>query len=105
MAERATNWVMCSIRPMKSYEVVAAIRYDPDSHGMRPVDADVDFDLHACHNLLIVDAPRGTCGFSHLPVQEYFESRVWTLGVARMSTRPRRVWLCCSPRKGITTMK
>jgi hypothetical protein len=47
-----------------------------------PVDVNIDFVLHACRNLLVVDAQLQTCGFSHLSVQEYFESRVWTLSQA-----------------------
>jgi hypothetical protein len=78
VAERALQWVMCSIRPLNSKQLVAAVCQDPESDDVRPVDVNLDFILHACRNLLVVDARLNTCGFSHLSVQEYFETRVWT---------------------------
>jgi hypothetical protein len=79
IAERAIKRVMCSMRPLTSAELAAAGCQDSTSSCIRPVDVDISIILHACCNLLVEDAQRGTCGFAHLSVQEYFANRVWTI--------------------------
>ncbi len=81
VAERAFQWVMCSFWPLKSGELVAVVCQDPDLDDVQVVDVSIDFVLLACRNLLVVDPQEETCGFSHLSVQEYFESRVWSMNV------------------------
>jgi ankyrin repeat protein len=82
VAERAIKWVMCSMMPLSPRQLLAAACQDTESDDIRPVDVDIDFVLHVCRNLLVVDMRQSTCGFSHLSVQEYFETRVWTLSQA-----------------------
>ncbi len=82
VAERAFQWVMCAFRPLTAAELVAAVCQDAESDAMQPVDIDIDFVLRACRNLLVLDPEEKTCGFSHLSVQEYFESRVWSASQA-----------------------
>ncbi len=78
-AEHALWWLMYSIGLIKSQQLVAAVCQDTERDDMRPVDVDIDFVLHACRNLLVVDAQQDTSGFSHLSVQGYFETGVLTL--------------------------
>src|ERR1700755_3525075 len=75
IADRAFQWIICSYRPLRAVELVAAIRYYPESDspwGTYP-DIDIHFVLDACRNLLVVDEKLGKCRFAHLSVQEYFE--------------------------------
>jgi hypothetical protein len=78
IAERTFKWVMCSIRPLTSNELVAAVCQDPTIDPIQHVDIGIDFVLYACSNLLVVDRSSKKCGFSHLSVQEYLENRVWS---------------------------
>jgi ankyrin repeat protein len=82
VAERAFQWVMCAFRPLKAAELVAAVCQDPELDSVQPVDVDIEFVRRACRNLLVVNPKEGTCGFSHLSVQEYFETRVWSASQA-----------------------
>ncbi len=78
IAECAFKWVMCSVRPLDSTGLVAAVRRDTSTGQVQQVDVSIDFVLYACSNLLVVDPIFGTCAFSHLSVQEYLERRVWS---------------------------
>ena len=79
-AMRAFQWVMCSRRPLSSAELVAAVCQDPESDDLNDSDIDVDIEivLQYCRNLLVVDQQLDVCKFSHLSVQEYFETRHWS---------------------------
>lgn len=78
IANRAFQWVMCSCRPLSPAELVTAICQDPDTDEIDEIDIDIEFVLEACHNLLVVDQELNICRFSHLSVQEYFESHHWS---------------------------
>jgi ankyrin repeat protein len=80
VAERAFQWVMCAIRPLKADELVSVVWHDPDTNDtLQQVDITIDFVMRACRNLLVLDPQEKTCGFAHLSVQEYFENRVWSV--------------------------
>ena len=78
IAVRAFQWITCSRRPLPPALLVAAVCQDPDSDEVIEVDIDSEIVLQACHNLLVVDSQLNVCKFSHLSVQEYFESHLWT---------------------------
>ncbi len=82
VAERAFKWVMCYVRPLRAEELVATVRQDTTVEHLHEADIDIDFVLYACSNLLVVDLTSRVCGFSHLSVQEYLESRVWSVSHA-----------------------
>ena len=77
IANRAFQWVMCSITPLSPAELVAAISQDPETDTIGSAITKIDFVLTACNNLLVVDLQSGVCRLSHLSVQEYFETRHW----------------------------
>ena len=78
IADRAFQWVMCSCTPLSTAQLIAAVCQDPETDTVNSVDdMDMDIILSACHNLLVVDPQLKVCRFSHLSVQEYFESRLW----------------------------
>ncbi len=73
---------MCSIRPLETEELVAAVCQDTATDHILQVDIDIDFILFACSNLLVVNPTLNTCAFSHLSVQEYIETRLWSASQA-----------------------
>ncbi|MCJ1271985.1 hypothetical protein MMC22_011891, partial [Lobaria immixta] len=77
IANRAFQWIMCSCRPLSPAELVAAVCQDPDTDEIDEVDIDIKVVLGACQNLLVVDQELSVCRFSHLSVQEYFETYHW----------------------------
>ena len=77
IANRAFQWIMCSCRPLSPAELVAAVCQDPDTDEIDEVDIDIKVVLGACQNLLVVDQELNVCRFSHLSVQEYFETYHW----------------------------
>jgi ankyrin repeat protein len=73
-------WVMCACEPLKSDELLSAIRLDPKgdiTHLSEEVDEGLLLDL--CNNLLVLDSQRNVWRFSHLSVTEYFEKNHWDL--------------------------
>ena len=77
IANRAFQWIMCSQSPLSPAELVAAVCQDPDTDEIDAVDVDIGFVLESCQNLLTIDRERGRIRFSHLSVQEYFETHHW----------------------------
>ncbi|KAE8440485.1 hypothetical protein EG329_007429 [Mollisiaceae sp. DMI_Dod_QoI] len=80
LADRAFMWVMCACKPLKSDELLSAIRLDPKgdiTHLSEEVDEGLLLDL--CNNLLVLDSQRNVWKFSHLSVTEYFEKNHWDL--------------------------
>lgn len=81
-ADRAFQWVMCSREPLSPGQLVAVVCQDPTVLGARLPEDDVNIDivLDACNNLLVVnqELDHYRCRFSHLSVQEYLESHLWT---------------------------
>lgn len=86
VAKRAFQWVMCAPFPLSSAELVAAVSQDPDTDETDPVDISISFVLETCQNLLTVDQKSGVCRFSHLSVQEYFETYHWNYSEANALT-------------------
>ena len=71
---------MCSGRPLSPAELVAAVCQDPDTDEIDEIDININIVLGACQNLLVVDQESNVCRFSHLSVQEYFETYHWSSG-------------------------
>ena len=82
IANRAFQWVMGSSWPLSPAELVAAVCQDPDTDEIDEIDIKINFVLEACQNLLVVDQKLNVCRFSHLSVQEYFETSHWNSGEA-----------------------
>jgi ankyrin repeat domain-containing protein 50 len=79
--DRACMWVMSTFRPLRSEELLAAIRVDPDKDTIDLTDDITEMSLSAwCKHLLVVDSQRKVWRFSHLSVLEYFERNHWCLG-------------------------
>ena len=65
---------MCACKPLKSDELLSAIRLDATSDIIHlSEEADEDLLLDLCNNLLVLDSQRKVWRFSHLSVTEYFE--------------------------------
>ncbi|UKZ67912.1 uncharacterized protein TrAtP1_009072 [Trichoderma atroviride] len=79
LAERAIQWVLCSIEPLKSEELLEAIQYTIE--GSTVVDKGKQSQqeiLSLCQDLLTIDEERGVWMLPHASVAEYFESKGWT---------------------------
>lgn len=77
IADRAFQWVMCSREPLSPALLTAAVCQDPATDASDSVDIDPSGVVDACSNLLIIDEKLNLVRFSHLSVQEYFESHHW----------------------------
>ncbi|MCJ1271365.1 hypothetical protein MMC22_011265, partial [Lobaria immixta] len=80
IANRVFQWVMCSGWPLSPAELVAAVCQNPNTDEIDEVDININTVLGACQNLLVVDQESNVCRFSHLSVQEYFETYHWSSG-------------------------
>lgn len=90
-ADRAIRWVMYSLRPLTSDELLFAICQDPDDNAIVTPRAEVDEDLilDLCHNILILDSSKRDDGFqfegsdkpvwrlAHQAVAEFFENHAY----------------------------
>ncbi|PTB79138.1 hypothetical protein M440DRAFT_1161495 [Trichoderma longibrachiatum ATCC 18648] len=91
LAERAVQWVLCSLEPLTSPIFLEAIRYAFE--GDRLVEKERQSEqeiLSLCQDLLTIDEQRQVWMLSHASVAEYFESKGLFLGkcdafVARIS--------------------
>jgi ankyrin repeat protein len=82
IADRAFQWVMCAIEPLKTKVLLPAICQDENSDTLASLDGlDEDLALKYCHNLLVIDPVRKVWVPSHLSVIEYMENR-WNLSQA-----------------------
>jgi ankyrin repeat protein len=82
IADRAFQWVMCAVKPLKTKVLLPAICQDENSDTLAPLDGlDEGLALEYCHNLLIIDPVRKVWVPSHLSVIEYIEDR-WSLSQA-----------------------
>ncbi|SPQ26473.1 155b9fce-3d70-4eae-8d87-6b345046ed02 [Thermothielavioides terrestris] len=81
IADRAFMWVMCANPPLRSADLLSAIRLDPENDAVQFSDDELDENLLAdiCNNLLVLDSQRRVWRFSHLSVAEYFEKNHWSL--------------------------
>ncbi|KAF8851786.1 hypothetical protein BDZ45DRAFT_133333 [Acephala macrosclerotiorum] len=78
IADRAFQWVMCSIAPLSTEELLQAVSQDEGDDEVKLVeDLDEDLLLEYCHNLLVIDRERNVWVPSHLSVIEYFENHFW----------------------------
>lgn len=78
IANRAFQWVACSCRSLSSAELVVAVCQNPETNDIDKIDVSINVVLGACQNLLVVDPEQNFCRFSHLSVQEYFETYHWS---------------------------
>ena len=78
IAIRAFQWVICSCWPLSPEELVAAVCQEPESDEIDEVYINIKTVLGACQNLLVIDQELNVCCFSHLSVQEYFETHHWS---------------------------
>lgn len=70
VAERAVKWLLCSFRPLKVQEMIAAVSVDIERQH---TFLDTSQLLDVCCNLLVLDDELDTLRFAHLSVREYFE--------------------------------
>ncbi|KAE9375949.1 hypothetical protein N431DRAFT_404041 [Stipitochalara longipes BDJ] len=66
VAEKALKWVLCSVRPLKIWELGAAVCVDGEDK------VKTDLIVSICSNFFTVD-PRGFVQLAHLSVREYLE--------------------------------
>lgn len=79
LAERAIKWVLCSIRPLKSEQLLEAIQYTiEESTVVKKEKQSRQEILSLCQDFLTIDEKRGVWMLPHASVAEYFESRGWT---------------------------
>lgn len=81
LAERAIKWVLCSIGPLRSEQLLEAIRYTIEGSTVVKKEKQSRQEiLSLCQDLLTIDEKRGVWMLPHASVAEYFESRGWTGG-------------------------
>ncbi len=80
VARRAFQWIMCSEEPLSPAMLVAVVCQDPTTDKIDVVDIEFDFVLESCQNLLKLETAEGHefCRFSHLSVQEYLETNLFS---------------------------
>jgi hypothetical protein len=79
LAERAIKWVLCSIRPLKSEQLLEAIQYTiEESTVVKKEKQSRQEILSLCQDFLTIDEKRGVWMLPHASVAEYFEARGWT---------------------------
>ncbi|KAJ5964770.1 Mur ligase C-terminal [Penicillium vulpinum] len=76
VVDRAFIWVMCSYGPMRSEQLLAAIRHDENHNELEEV-VDTNTLLSLCKNLLVLDQPSNRFRFCHASVSEYIENELW----------------------------
>ncbi|KAJ5506613.1 Mur ligase C-terminal [Penicillium expansum] len=76
VVDRAFLWVMCSYGPMRSEQLLAAIRHDENHNELEEV-IDKNTLLSLCKNLLVFDQPLNRFRFCHASVSEYIENELW----------------------------
>lgn len=76
VVDRAFIWVMCSYGPMRSEQLLSAIRHD-ENHNELEEEIDTTMLLSLCKNLLVFDEPLNRFRFCHASVSEYIEKELW----------------------------
>ncbi|KAH7160654.1 hypothetical protein EDB81DRAFT_782712 [Dactylonectria macrodidyma] len=80
IVDRACVWVMTAVVPLKSVELLSAIRVDFDQDTLNLASEITESSLLAiCSNFLVFDSLRKVWRFSHLSVVEYFEDNHYSL--------------------------
>ncbi|KAI1123673.1 hypothetical protein F5Y10DRAFT_47475 [Nemania abortiva] len=83
LADNALKWVAAARKPLRSVELLSAIRLDPQQETFHFAESVSESQLlHLCNNLLVIDSERNVWRFSHLSVTEYFENNHWSLTMA-----------------------
>src|SRR5947209_19882078 len=72
IAERVMKWLLCSQRPLKSREFIAAVSVDSEG---RYTSLSITNLLHMCCNMVVLDEELDVFRFAHLSVREYLEGR------------------------------
>lgn len=79
LAERVIKWVLCSTEPLRSEQLLEAIRYTMEGATVvRKEQQPQQQILSLCQDLLTIDEERGVWMLPHASVAEYFESKGWT---------------------------
>jgi hypothetical protein len=99
MVDRAFQWVLSSIMPLTSNELLAAILQDPTSDEFVPVgDMTEHTLLELSNNLLVLDPQRKIWRFAHLSVAEYLEENHWSQARAHANiSKVCLLWLLHTP--------
>jgi hypothetical protein len=84
IARRAFQWLMCSWRPLSPDGLMYAVCQDPELDFCPNIDITIEYILDACHNLIKIEGdPKYWSStivrFSHLSVQEYFQTHHWSV--------------------------
>ena len=75
LAQRAFEWVLVSLVPIPTEQLLVAVSQDPDSgEFINSIQVDEDLLLELCCNLLVIDSQFHVWRFSHLSVAEYLET-------------------------------
>ena len=72
IATRTLKWLLCAQRPMKSFELIAAVSVNSASHASALSSSDI---LSVCCNFVVLDLEQDVFRFAHLSVREYLEAR------------------------------
>ncbi|TFB05075.1 hypothetical protein CCMA1212_003058 [Trichoderma ghanense] len=76
LAERAVQWVLCSIEPVSTKILLEAIRYAFDGDTLVQKEEQHEQEILAlCQDLLTVDGQKQVWTLPHASVAEYFESK------------------------------
>ncbi|KAJ5725261.1 uncharacterized protein N7483_006618 [Penicillium malachiteum] len=81
LAKRALRWIMASLRPLESHELLLIIRMGQDGRAL-PQEDNIEEDslVLLCKNFIILDAECNVWRFAYISVLEYLESKTsWTL--------------------------
>ena len=68
LAEKSLKWVLCAARPLKIWELGAAVAVDGED------EVSTDLIVDTCSNFFMVDS-KGIVQLAHLSVREYLESK------------------------------
>ena len=72
IAEMDLKWLLCTQRPLKSRELIAAVSVDTVGRHVNIENEDL---LDLCCNLAVLDTELDIFRFAHLSVREYLETR------------------------------
>ncbi|MCJ1378529.1 hypothetical protein MMC17_001628 [Xylographa soralifera] len=72
IATRTLKWLLCARRPMKSFELIAAVSVNSAGYASALSPSDI---LSVCCNFVVLDLEQDVFRFAHLSVREYLESR------------------------------
>ncbi|KAH6721991.1 hypothetical protein BKA61DRAFT_666739 [Leptodontidium sp. MPI-SDFR-AT-0119] len=84
IAQRTFQWLMCSWQPLTPQMLEFAVCQDPETGFTLKTDVTIDYIVNICQNLIKIEDEYGSnyCHFSHLSVQEYFQTHHWSVKTA-----------------------